>query len=328
MAADPLPAPLLQVSDLRLEVPVGNTRRVLVDGVSFSIDPGERVALVGESGSGKSLTVLAALGLTPEPVRFAGGSVRVDGTDLCELEPPAARRLRGGRLAMVFQEPSSALNPVLSIGYQIRETIQAHRPMKRRAARREALRLLDEVGLQPSGEMARAYPHQLSGGQAQRAALAVALAGAPSLLIADEPTTGLDTTAQHGLLNLLLRLSRERSTALLLVTHDLAVAAVTARRCWIMYSGEIVETGAMDEILADPFHPYTRLLLRGTADIGPAPGPEEAPGAGPVCGPPGCSFAPRCPLREDGCLTTHPSLVPLGPRRAVRCPIVARRRSP
>jgi len=307
---------------------VGTTRRVLVDGVSFSIDPGERVALVGESGSGKSLTVLAALGLTPEPVRFAGGNIRVDGTDLRDLEPAAVHRLRGGRLAMVFQEPSSALNPVLSIGYQIRETIQAHRSMKRAAARREALRLLDEVDLQPSDEMARAYPHQLSGGQAQRAALAVALAGAPSLLIADEPTTGLDTTAQHGLLNLLLRLSRERFTALLLVTHDLAVAAVTARRCWIMYSGELVETGPMDMILADPSHPYTRLLLRATADNGPAPGAEEAPKADPADEPPGCSFAPRCPLREAPCLTAHPPLLPLGPRRSLRCPIVARRRSP
>lgn len=307
---------------------MGTSRRVLVDGVSFSIDPGERVALVGESGSGKSLTVLAALGLTPEPVRFAGGNIRVDGTDLRDLEPAAARRLRGGRLGIVFQEPSSALNPVLSIGYQIRETIQAHRSMKRGAARREALRLLDEVDLQPSYEMARAYPHQLSGGQAQRAALAVALAGAPSLLIADEPTTGLDTTARHGLLSLLLRLSRERCTALLLVTHDLAVASVTAQRCWIMYSGEIVETGPMDEILADPFHPYTRLLLRATVDNGPAPGAEEAPKADAAGGPPVCFFASRCPLREARCLTAHPLLLPLGPRRSLRCPIVARRRSP
>jgi len=319
---------LLQVLDLRLEVPAGDARHVLVDGVSFSIDAGERVALVGESGSGKSLTVLAVLALTPEPVLFAGGSVRVDGTDLLDLDASSARRLRGGRLAMVFQEPSSALNPVLSIGYQIRETIQAHRPMERGAARREALHLLEEVGLEPAGEMARAYPHQLSGGQAQRAALAVALAGAPSLLIADEPTTGLDTTAQHDILSLLLRLSRERSMALLLVTHDLAVAAVTARRCWIMYAGEIVETGPMDDILAHPSHPYTRLLLRGSAANGPGPGMDERSEPLQPGRPPGCSFAPRCTLREAACLTTRPSLEPAGPRRSVRCPVVARRPSP
>ncbi len=328
--ADSARPPLLRVADLRIEVPENGHRRTLVDGVSFAVGPGERVALVGESGSGKSLTALACLGLTPEPTVIAGGSIQVDGAELMNLDEASARHLRGGRLALVFQEPSSSLNPVLSIGYQIRETLHAHRPMDRGAAVREALGLLEEVGLEPAGEVARAYPHQLSGGQAQRAALAVALAGAPSLLIADEPTTGLDTTAQHAILALLLRLSTERSMGLLLITHDLAVAAVIARSCRIMYAGEIVETGPMDGILSAPIHPYTRLLLGRTAVQRPhAPAPlPEAPAAGPVAGTPGCRFAPRCPLREPGCGTEHPSLAPAGEGRTVRCPVVLRRPSP
>jgi len=314
--------PLLRITDLRIEVP-GEHGRLLVNGVSLSLRAGERIALVGESGSGKSLTALACLGLTPEPVAITGGSVEVEGVELSDLDETAARRLRGGRVALLFQEPASSLNPVLSIGYQIRETLRVHRRVDRATARREALELLEEVGLEPAAEMARAYAHQLSGGQAQRAALALALAGRPALLIADEPTTGLDTTAQHAILSLLLRLSSRHAMGLLLITHDLAVAAVTAESCRIMYAGEIVETGPMDGILSRPLHPYTRLLL------GLEPHREaEHRVAGPPAGLPGCRFAPRCPLREAACATEHPSLADAGGQRTVRCPVVLGRSAP
>jgi len=321
--AEPATPPLLSVRNLRIAVPGDSGQRVVVDGVSFSVGPGERVALVGESGSGKSLTALACLGLAPEPAVIAGGSVQVEGVELLDLDERAARRLRGGRLALVFQEPASSLNPVLSIGYQIRETLRAHRPLDGRQARREALELLSRTGLAPPAEMARAYPHQLSGGQAQRAALAVVLAGDPSLLIADEPTTGLDTTAQHAILELLLELSTERSMGLLLITHDLAVASVLARFCLIMYAGELVETGSMDDVLSRPIHPYTQILLgRHAPNRREGHVPSDHEGAR------GCRFAPRCSLREPRCNTGHPSLQPAGAGRSVRCPVVLERPSP
>ena len=317
MDAETETPPFLEVTELDLTVERGGEmdRRIVRD-VSFSIRPGERVALVGESGSGKSLTALACLGLTPESIRITRGSVRVEGKDLLALPEPAARRVRGGQIALVFQEPASSLNPVLSIGHQIRETIHAHRAVNRATARHEALDLLREVGLDPAEEIARAYPHQLSGGQAQRAALAVALAGEPSLLIADEPTTGLDTTAQHAILDLLLRLSTGRSMALLLITHDMAVAAVLARSCRIMYAGELVEMGPMEAILSAPIHPYTRLLLGRTDSVSGATAATTRPAGD------GCAFAPRCPLRRASCLDHHPRLASTGPDRRVRCPVM------
>jgi oligopeptide/dipeptide ABC transporter ATP-binding protein len=315
VAAEAGPPPLLEVTGLRLAATEnGRTGDEVVRGVSFSIRRGQRVALVGESGSGKSLTALACLGLTPETIRLTGGRLRVDGEDLLSLPEAAARRLRGGRIGLVFQEPASSLNPVLSIGYQIRETLQAHRGVERSAARREALDLLREVGLEPAREMARAYPHQLSGGQAQRAALAVALAPRPSLLIADEPTTGLDATTQHAILDLLLRLSTGRGMALLVITHDMAVAAVLAHSGLIMYAGELVETGPMETLLSAPAHPYTRLLM-GTAD--PAGFGPASTGSATA----GCAFAPRCPLRRPACLDRHPALQTAGPDHLVRCPV-------
>jgi peptide/nickel transport system ATP-binding protein len=261
--------PLLEIRDLEVAFPApdaGGAPVPVVRGVSLAVGRGEVVGLVGESGSGKSMTALAVLGLVPPPGRVTAGSVRLAGEggaaeELLALGPKALRRVRGGRIAMVFQEPATAFNPVYSIGFQIAEAVRAHRRTSRGEARAEAARLLDRVAFPEARRRLDDYPHQLSGGQRQRAMIAMALAGRPDLLLADEPTTALDVTLQAQILELLDELRRDLGLAVLLITHDLGVVAETCDRVVVMRAGRVVETAGVEELFRAPAHPYTRELL-------------------------------------------------------------------
>jgi len=323
------PEPLLQVEGLAIGLPGAEGEpTLLVDAVSFSLGAGERVGMVGESGSGKSLTALALLDVLPPPLRITSGSVRIDGHDLLAAPEAVRCRLRGGTVGLVPQEPASAINPVFSLGFQLREVIARHRGVSRREARAGALELLRTAGLEPGRDMARAYAHQFSGGQLQRAVIALALAGGPRILVADEPTTALDAVTRAGILALLEELTAGRELGLLLISHDLGVVAGAVERILVAYAGEIVEEGPVAEILEDPVHPYTRGLLAAARELhrsGAARRELPAlPGAVPRPGTwgPGCRFAPRCPLARDACRAAHPGLLPAAPGRAVRCPVV------
>ncbi len=309
---------VLSTTDLVVAFPADDGWRPVVDGVSLRVAHGERVGLVGESGSGKSVTALATLGLVPPPGMVRGGRVEVAGRDLSALDSEAIRELRGGTVGLVFQEPGSALNPVFSVGFQLAETVRAHRGVGRAAARRLAEELLAAVGLEPPRDHLRAYPHQLSGGQQQRVMLALALAGGPELLVADEPTTALDLTTQSQILDLLLNTVERRGMALLLITHDLAVVAATVSRVLVMYAGEVVEEAPTADLFGSPFHPYSRALLAAARREHPEPSRGELPAPGGW--PPGCRFEPRCPEARAACRERHPALEPAGPARRVRCP--------
>jgi peptide/nickel transport system ATP-binding protein len=326
-------APLLDVRGLRvlLSTPSGSAR--VVDDVSFHIEAGEVLGLVGESGSGKTMTGLSLLRLVPPPARIVGGEIRFDGTDLLALPEAGMRALRGSRIGLVFQEPSAALNPVFTIGYQVGESLMIHRKLSRRQARAEAVRLLAEVSLPDPERNARAYPHELSGGMLQRAMIAAALACGPSLLVADEPTSALDMTVQAQIVELLLRLRERHRLAVLLITHDLGVIAEMADRVAVMYAGRIVETAAAADLFASPLHPYTVGLLQSIP--GSAPAGAVASGGrarlhaikgtipDPFSLPAGCAFAPRCPEAVPACGARPPALlVPArrepGPRHGPR----------
>jgi oligopeptide/dipeptide ABC transporter ATP-binding protein len=326
------PDPLLQVEGLRTVFPL-RTRALprgseasrgeaaAVDDVSFTLGRGETLGLVGESGSGKSVTALSIIRLVVPPGRIAAGRIALDGQDLLALDERAMRRIRGRRIGFVIQEPMVALNPVYTIGYQIRETLAVHGLARGAAARRRAVELLDAVRVPDAERRANEYAHQLSGGLRQRAMIALALAAEPSLVIADEPTTALDVTVQAEILDLLREMRRSFHLSLLLITHDLGVIAEMADRVAVMYAGRIVETAPVADLFARPLHPYTRGLL---ASI---PGREDGarlraiPGVVPPLGqlPPGCAFAPRCPDRFDPCDRQPPGeTMPDGARR-VRC---------
>jgi oligopeptide/dipeptide ABC transporter ATP-binding protein len=314
--------PLLEVRDLRVSFPAPGGPIFPVDGVSLSIERGETIALVGESGAGKSLTALALLRLPPPPGRIEpGSSLRLGDTDLLALEGEALRQMRGRRIAMVFQDPMTSLNPVLTIGEQISETIRAHLPVPAREARQRAGSLLTEVGLGDSEGRFDSYPHQLSGGMRQRVMLAIALAAEPELLIADEPTSALDVTVQAQILELLDRLQVAHRMTMLLITHDLGVVAGRADRVAVMYAGRIVEEAPTAALFGSPAHPYTQGLfaslprLRGArAPLHPIPGTVPVPGQWPA----GCRFHPRCPRIMPVC-TTDPPVVSTGPARTMRC---------
>jgi len=248
----------------------------VVRGVSFAVGRGEIVGLVGESGSGKTLTALAILRLVPPLGRIRAGRVLLGGEDLLALPERELRRVRGARIGLVFQEPGAALDPVYTVGFQIAEALRAHRRLSRRAARAEAADLLERVAMPDPGRRLGDYPHQLSGGQRQRVMIAIALAGAPELLIADEPTTALDVTIQAQILELLERLRAELGLSVLLITHDLAVVAETCDRALVMSAGELVEEAPMADLFARPAHPYTRALLSFLPALPPA-GAGEAP---------------------------------------------------
>jgi peptide/nickel transport system ATP-binding protein len=300
-------SPLLEVEALRVSFPGSGGRVAPVDGVSFTLERGETLALVGESGAGKSLTSLALLRLVPPPGRIEpGGVLRLDGTDLLGLDAQAMRRIRGRRLAMVDQ---------------ISETIRAHFPAPAREARRRAEALLTEVGLGDGPGRYDSYPHQLSGGMRQRVMLAIALAAEPDVLIADEPTSALDVTVQAQILELLDRLRGSHAMAVLLITHDLGIVAGRADRVAVMYAGRLVEEAPVDRLFSDPGHPYTRGLLNSLPRLrGPRRALAAIPGTVPVPGqwPPGCRFHPRCPQAMPHC-TTEPPVVPLAPGHSMRC---------
>ncbi len=316
--------PLLDVSQLRVSFPGTGTGRVTaVDGVSFAIGRGELVALVGESGCGKSLTGLALLGLLPAGARLeAGSAVRFGDTDLATLSQGELRAYRGARIAMVFQDPMSSLNPVMRVGEQITEAIRAHRPVSRADARRRAIELLGEVGIADPGTRIDAWPHQLSGGMRQRVMIAIALAAEPELLIADEPTTALDVTVQAQILELLDAIRTARGMAVLLITHDLGVVAGRAERVLVMYAGRIVERATTRDLFANPLHPYTRGLFDSLprmdtddARLHPIPGTVPPPDRWPA----GCRFHPRCPLMIDRCRDQVPPLETLQHEHAAAC---------
>ena len=317
----PSPRAVLDLRHLTVEIDTPSGAIRPVRDVSLQVYPGETLAIVGESGSGKSVTSLAITGLLPGAARVIGGAAFLEGTDLLRLPEEALRRLRGAEMAMIFQDPGSALNPVHRIEGQITEAITAHRPMQAARATAEALALLRRVGIPDPERRLRAFPHELSGGMRQRVMIAIALANRPRLLIADEPTTALDVTIQAQILDLLADLKREQGLALLFITHSLPVVAEIADRVAVMYAGEIVEIGPTAEVFLAPRHPYTSALLR-SAPVEDGPPPEGIPGVvpPPTSLPPGCIFAPRCPRAAPICTKSHPALEPAGDGRAVRCP--------
>jgi ABC-type dipeptide/oligopeptide/nickel transport system ATPase component len=275
--------PLLSIQDLEISFPIAGQWTPVVRGVSLTVGRGEFVGLVGESGSGKTLTALSVLGLVPPPGRVTAGRVLLEGrggpADLLALAEREMRRVRGGRVAMVFQEPATALDPVYTIGFQIAEAIQAHRRMSRREARNEAVRLLERVALPDARRRLEDYPHHLSGGQRQRAMIAMALAGEPDLLLADEPTTALDVTLQAQILELLQDLRADLGLSVLLITHDLGVVAETCDRVVVMRRGEVVEEAEVGALFRAAVHPYTRELLAAVPRLqGPSLPPGEEGG--------------------------------------------------
>jgi peptide/nickel transport system ATP-binding protein len=304
---------LLKVTDLRVRFERKRGRATqAVDGVSFEVAAGETVGLVGESGCGKTVTSLAVLGLLPERGTKASGSVRFDGRELLGLPERDLEGVRGRQIAMIFQDPMTSLNPVLTIGRQIGEVLQRHLGMDRKSAVKDSVALLESVGIPAAGRRVDDYPHQLSGGMRQRAMIAMALACQPRLLIADEPTTALDVTIQAQILGLLTDLIAERGTALLLITHDLGVVAGTCETVHVMYAGRFVESADRRSLFARPRHPYTSGLLDSVPRLDQ---PKGRP-LRPVKGSPsdtipwsaGCAFAPRCPNRVEACTQGAPEL--------------------
>jgi oligopeptide/dipeptide ABC transporter ATP-binding protein len=289
--------------------------------VSFHLRKGETLCLVGESGSGKSLTAFSILGLIRPPGRIAGGAILYEGRDLRRLSEREMQQVRGGGIALIFQEPMTALNPVFTIGTQIEETLIVHGRATRRTARHKAIELLETVRVPEAARRVREYPHQLSGGLRQRALIALSLACDPDVLIADEPTTALDVTIQAQILDLLRDLQQRFGLSLLLITHDLGVVAEMADRVAVMYAGRIVEEAAVADLFADPKHPYTRGLLGSIPGGAPGSPLTAIPGTVPAPGslPPGCCFTPRCPSRFDPCPTAHPGVTDFGGGRTVKC---------
>jgi oligopeptide/dipeptide ABC transporter ATP-binding protein len=314
--------PLLEVRNLKTYFFTSRGLVKAIGGISFTLDQGETLALVGESGCGKSMTALSLLRLVPAPGRVVEGEILFDGEDLLRLPLEEMRRIRGNQMAMIFQEPMTALNPVFRVGEQIGEVLRLHKGLDARQAEAAAVELLQQVGIPAPGQRVREYPHQLSGGMRQRVMIAMALACDPRLLIADEPTTALDVTIQAQIMDLLSELKRERKMATLLITHDLGVVAESTDRVAIMYAGLIVEYAPVKEIFARPTHPYTQGLLACIPRLGEKRGrltPIEGlvPSAADL--PPGCSFLERCPERFAPCATKMPPLLEIAPGHFVRC---------
>ena len=314
---------VLEVANLRVSFPgAGHSRFYPVDGVSFSLERGEMLALVGESGCGKSLTSLALLQLIPPPGRIEAGSViRLGDTDVLALKGEALRRIRGRRIGMIFQDPMTSLNPVFTVGAQIVEGIRAHFKVTSAEARQRALQLLQEVGIPDPVDRLKAYPHQLSGGMRQRVMIAIALAAEPEILVADEPTTALDVTVQAQILEVLDSLRARRGMAVLLITHDLGIVAGRADRVAVMYAGQIVEEATTPRLFANPSHPYTQGLFASVPRItGPLKRLNPIRGSVPAASawPTGCRFRPRCPQAFDRS-ETEPPLIPVEPGHRMRC---------
>jgi len=310
------PPPLLSVRGLRVTERTRARRRDLVRDVAFDVGTGEIVCIVGESGSGKSLSVKAAMGLLGRNARLeTAGNVIFDGQNILEMRPEQQRRLRGREIAMVFQEPMASLDPVMPVGKQVAESVQRAEPLRGRETRSRVMELFGQVGLPDVERVARAYPHQLSGGMCQRVMIAMALASRPRLLFADEPTSALDVTVQAQLLDLLNRLRDQETMSILLVTHDLGVAAAIADSVVVMYAGRTAEVGPTDQILEKPRHPYTVGLLGSVPRLGQSRGGTKRQlttigGTVPEPGrlPPGCAFAPRCQRVVERCWSEDPPL--------------------
>jgi oligopeptide transport system ATP-binding protein len=305
--------PLLQVKDLRTYFNTEEGIVKAVDGVTWDVQEGETLALVGESGCGKSVSALSVLRLLPiPPARIVSGEVLFDGEDLLKLNEDEIRHIRGNRISMVFQEPMTSLNPVLTIGKQLTESIELHLRLDKEAATARAIQLLEMVGVSEAERRITDYPHQFSGGMRQRVMIAMAMSCNPKLLIADEPTTALDVTIQAQVLEVMNRLSREFGTAVIIITHNLGVVARYADRVNVMYAGKIIESSTAGKVYADPRHPYTLGLLHSVPRLDQVTGERLIPieGLPPDLGrlPPGCAFYPRCTYRVDKCKEEYPPL--------------------
>jgi len=313
---------LLEVDDLHIRLQTQRGPAEAVRGIGFSLQRGQTMGIVGESGCGKSITVLALMGLLP-PTAKVSGSIRFDGQELAGAGERQLRALRGNRIGMIFQEPMTALNPVHTIARQVGEPLRLHRGLSAAAARKEALALLERVGIPGAAARLDAYPHQFSGGQRQRIGIAMALACGPDLLIADEPTTALDVTIQKQILDLIRELVDERGMALILISHDLGVIAQSARQMQVMYGGSVVESGPTAEVFAARAHPYTQGLFAARPALGAARGQRLATIRGTVPElvdlPPGCPFAGRCAFTIDACFATRPPPQTLAGEHVVRC---------
>ena len=320
---------ILEVRDLRTQFDTLDGVVRAVDGVSFDLARGETLGIVGESGCGKSVTALSILRLIPpETGRIASGSIRFEGEDLTQLSEEAMKRLRGHRISMIFQEPMTSLNPVLTVGTQIAENVVRHRGVSKRAARDRACEMLELVRIADARRRLDEYPHQLSGGMRQRVMIAMALSCDPQVLIADEPTTALDVTIQAQILDLMLDLKEKTGTAIVLITHDLGVVAETTQRVVVMYAGRKVEEAPVEALFDNPLHPYTRGLMRAIPRLdvdadegGRRPRLQEIPGLVPILTRPivGCAFAARCELATERCRTTPPPVVDAGQGHTVAC---------
>jgi oligopeptide/dipeptide ABC transporter ATP-binding protein len=315
--------PLLTVDDLHVQFGTMRGLVYAVNGISFDIAPGETLGIVGESGCGKSVTSLALLGILARNGRVTRGSAMFEGRDLMQLSDSELRKIRGKEIAMIFQDPMTSMNPVLTVGRQIREALETHFGMTRDDANRRAAELLDQVGIPSAKIRLKDYPHQFSGGMRQRAMIAMALACEPKLLIADEPTTALDVTIQAQILQLLRNLVAERNTALILITHDLGVVAGMCERVNVMYAGMFMETGTADRIFASPRHPYTLGLLQSVPrlDAGRRQQLQPIPGTprNMLSAPAICPFAPRCRYEVEKSREAVPPLDELEPGHHVRC---------
>ncbi|WP_327585166.1 ABC transporter ATP-binding protein [Nonomuraea sp. NBC_00507] len=310
-------SPLLEVEDLAVEF--GGTR--VVRGVSFQVEEGETLAVVGESGSGKSVTAQSLLGLVPHGARLAAGRIRIEGQEVTGLTDEQWQKLRGERISMIFQDPLSALNPSLTVGYQIGEMFRRHRGLGRKEARSRSAELMSLVGIPDATRRLDEHPHRFSGGMRQRVMIAMALALDPRLLVADEPTTALDVTVQAQILRLLRERQRAERLGMILISHDLGVVARAAERVAVMYAGRIVETGTVPEVYERPAHPYTRGLMRAVPSVRDDRPLEMIGGQPPDLSKPltGCSFAARCPLARDVCRESDPEPRQLGPGRSSAC---------
>ncbi len=305
-------SPLLAIDELSVSFRTDRGRVRAVDSVSLHVDKGETLAIVGESGSGKSVTALSILGLIGDNGRIEGGQILFDGDDLTKMGQRALRDIRGDRIAMIFQEPMSSLNPVLTIGKQVAEPLWLHRGLSWDDAYQRAGELLSMVAIPDAFDRLDDYPHQFSGGMRQRVMIAMALACEPSLIIADEPTTALDVTVQAQILSLLKNLTTQMHSSLVLITHDLGVVARYADRVAVMYGGRVVETASARDLYANPRHPYTEGLIQSVPSLDGVPGNRLStiPGSPPDLAnlPPGCAFSPRCPYARDECLQAAPPL--------------------
>ena len=313
---------VLEVIDLHVEIASRRGIVRAVDGVSLEVPAGHAVGVVGESGSGKSMTLRAILGVLPPEAKITAGQVLLDGQDLAHLSNTQLNRVRGPKIAMIFQEPMSALNPVMRVGAQIAEGPQVHLGMNRARAGERALELMRRVGIPDPERRYRAFPHEFSGGMRQRVMIAIALSCDPSVVLCDEPTTALDVTIQDQILRLLTSLCRESGTSLVFVTHDLPVVAQVCDELAVMYAGQIVEHGTVREVLTRPSHPYTLGLVRSAPDVDHVRSSLVAiPGSPPslISPPSGCRFHPRCSIAEEDCVTTVPTLNPIGAGRATAC---------